>query len=117
MIKYLEIDKDTLNYVSGPWYAEVLPVFAEDSSLIAKEVLAMPDDGVVPGQVWNDTTCEIEDTQVSLNHKARWQIAATDWKVVRHLEQQSRGGPTSLIDSEYEALCLQRDVWRLSVVE
>ncbi len=117
MIKYLELDKVTFDVLSGPWYADVLPVFAPDAPMVAKEVLVMPDDNLVAGQVWNDSTSELEDTQVSLNNKARWLIAGTDWKVLRHLEQKDRGVTTTLTEAEYEALCVQRDSWRLDVVE
>ncbi len=85
-MKYFELDKETLEIVSGPWVSDELPVFADDLPLVAKEVLSMPDDWVVSGQVWNDATSSVEDTQVSLNNKARTYLAQTDWYVIRSTE-------------------------------
>ena len=77
MIKYLELDKETLDIVSGPWTAFAVPVFSADLNLIAKEVVSMPDEGIILGQVWNDATSSVEDTQVSLNNKGRLYLAKT----------------------------------------
>lgn len=86
MIKYLEITKDTLEIWAGPFTADTLPVFADDSPVAAKEIVSMPDDYIVPGQIWNDETSSVEDTQVSLNNKARLYLSQTDWYVIRNIE-------------------------------
>jgi len=85
-MKYLELDKETLEIVSGPWDSTELPVFAEDLPLIAKEVVSMPDAWIIPGQIWNDVTSSVEDTQDSLNSKSRGYLASTDWYVIRQVE-------------------------------
>ena len=99
-MKYIELDKETLEIMSGPWTAPELPVFAEDSPYIAKEVLSMPDAYIMDGQVWNDTTSSVEDTQVSLNKKARNALFASDWKVIRELERMHLGGTSLNTDRE-----------------
>lgn len=85
-MKYIELDKETLDIMSGPWTADTLPVFADDSPHVAKEVISMPDTSIVPGQIWNDTTSSIEDTQDSINWKARAYLSSTDWYVIRQME-------------------------------
>ena len=105
MVKFLEVDKVTLDIVSGPWTAPELPVFADDAPLVAKEVVNMPNDYVVPGQVWNDATSSVEDTQASLNWKARAELAQSDWKVLRELERMHLNG--TALNTEREALRTQ----------
>ena len=100
MIKYLELDKETLEIMNGPWTAPELPVFADDSPYIAKEVISMPDSFVVSGQVWNDETSSVEDTQTSLNWKARSSLAASDWKVIRELERMHLNGTPLNVERE-----------------
>jgi len=108
MVKYLELDKENLEIMSGPWTAPELPIFAGDSPHVAKEVSSMPDSFIVSGQVWNDATSSVEDTQVSLNWKARHELAGGDWKVIRELERMF------LAETE---LSQAREILRNSVVE
>jgi len=115
-VKYLEITKDTLDIWAGPFTAEAVPVFSNDSPVIAKEVISMPDDYIIPGQIWNDLTSSVEDTQDSLNNKARNNLYNTDWKVIRHLEQVNAGVTTSLTDEEYSALLTERNNYRNQVI-
>lgn len=86
MVKYVELEKDTLDFWSGPWEAPELPVFAPDYPYVAKEVVSMPDSFYVQGQVWDEATQSIIDTPVSLSKKAEWYLQKTDWYVIRFLE-------------------------------
>lgn len=86
MIKYLELDKETLDIVAGPFEGPEVPVFANDAPLVAKEVISMPDPYIVDGQVWNDETSSVEDTQVSLNRKSQNYLFSTDWYLIREFE-------------------------------
>ena len=105
MIKYLELDRETLEIVSGPWTAPELPVFADEVPLVAKEIVNMPDSFITPGQVWNDATASVEDTQASLNWKARAELTQSDWKVLRELERMHLNG--TALNTEREALRTQ----------
>jgi len=116
-VKYLEITKDTLEIWAGPFTADTLPVFSDDSPVAAKEVVSMPDDYIISGQIWNDETSSVEDTQDSLNNKARNNLFNTDWKVIRHLEQVNSGVTTSLTDEEYSALLTERNNYRNAVID
>ncbi len=87
MIKYLELDSVTLDILAGPFTAPELPVFTEGHPTVAKEVVSMPDDYIIAGQVWDDETSTVLDTQVSINKKMRNALFASDWKVIRELER------------------------------
>ena len=86
MVKYVELEKDTLDFWSGPWEAPELPVFAPDYPYVAKEIVSMPDSYYVQGQVWDDATNSLVDTPVSLSKKAQGYLQKTDWYVIRFIE-------------------------------
>ena len=108
MVKYLELDSETLDIVSGPFMAPELPVFAEGHPTVAKEVLSMPDDYIIIGQIWDDATSTVLDTQESINKKMRIALVASDWKVIRELERMF------LADTP---LSVQREEYRKAVME
>lgn len=86
MVKYVELEKDTLDFWSGPWEAPELPVFADSYPYVAKEIVSMPDSFYVQGQVWDEATKSLVDTPVSISKKAEWYLQKTDWYVIRYLE-------------------------------
>jgi len=86
MVKYVELEKDTLDFWSGPWEAPELPVFAPDYPYVAKEVVSTPDPYYVEGQVWDEDTKSLVDTPVSISKKAQRYLQSTDWYVIRYLE-------------------------------
>ena len=62
----------------------------------------------LPGQTYNKETKEVEDTQTSLNRKAKHALYASDWNVIRELERMFLKGTP---------LNVEREALRDSVVE
>ena len=82
-MKYIEINKNNGEFISGPWEANTLPTYPEDWNNVAKEVLSMPDSQYLPGQVWDEASSSILDTQASLDFKSRLYLQATDLYISR----------------------------------
>jgi hypothetical protein len=101
-MKYIEINKDTLAFISGPWEADTLPTYPEDFPNLPKEVVNMPDSQFLPGQVWDEGSSSVIDTQASLDFKSRLYLQATDWYVVRSLEG-GKSVPTDITTKRTEA--------------
>lgn len=77
---------------------EIYPLRPED----------MVDDHIISGQVFNQETFKVEDTQISLNTKYENFLNQTDWIVSRHREQVELGEKTSLTSEEYTGLIQER---------
>jgi hypothetical protein len=61
-------------------------------------------------------TGEIKE-QIRINKEAKDFLTNTDWKVLRHLEQQEKNISTSLTQEDYQALLNERQKFRESIKE
>lgn len=61
-------------------------------------------------------TDEIKE-QIRINKEAKDFLTNTDWKVLRHLEQQEKNTSTSLTQEDYQALLNERQKFREKIKE
>ena len=63
------------------------------------------------------TDVTAEEDQKELNAQKRKELAASDWKVIKHRDQLAAGEETSLSEEDYQALLLERKEAREAIIE
>jgi hypothetical protein len=71
----------------------------------------------VPGYVIEITDLTAQLEQEKRNNEAAKFLAETDWKVLRHKDQQDLGLATSLSAEEYQELLQQRQMARKAIIK
>jgi len=71
--------------------------------------------GVLKNTLVSEIT--VDKTRDELNAEAEAFLKDTDWKVIRHIDEQNAGIETSLTQEEYEALFQERQQARDLVVK
>lgn len=102
-------------------YAEIVPVELEpavinEDGTVAKEAVMGEQTIEHPGYVVviEDLTAKLE--QEARNAEAQKFLADTDWKVLRHRDQQELGLSTSLTGEEFQELLQQRQMARNAII-
>lgn len=95
---------------------ELEPAVVNEDGTVAKEAVMGEQTIQHPGYVVviEDLTAKLE--QEARNAEAQKFLADTDWKVLRHRDQQEMGLPTSLIAEEFQALLQQRQMARNAII-